>query len=176
MNTNTYFVYFLYDSSKNLLYVGKTNNIGRRFTQHFSKENIAKESWKKEVDFTKITLVVCENRCDLDIYETYFINKYTPRHNKEKVFSTKLSFELPYLEPTTYEEYISKKIQHTKNLISIADGIPRGTTELDSYHSLIEDLKRGGELNYITLINNKLCFNEKQLTKEWGGYLAKTDT
>ena len=102
--------------------------------------------------------------CDLDIYETYFINKYEPLHNRDKVFYSRLSFELPYIEPTTYEEYINKKIDKTKNLLSIFKGLPTNTSQRDSF---IADIKLGGQFNYLKLVNNQLIFNDEQLNKEW---------
>lgn len=99
---NTYTVYFLYDSFNNLLYVGKTKSLRTRFHGHFNRTMIEKEPWKNEVDTDNIIIYTCLNECDMDIYETYFINKYKPKYNKDKVFETTSSFELPYLEPIQY--------------------------------------------------------------------------
>lgn len=99
---NTYTVYFLYDSFKNLLYVGKTKSLRPRFHGHFNRTMIEKEPWRNEVDTDNILIYNCLNDCDMDIYETYFINKYKPKYNKDKVFESTSSFELPYLEPTQY--------------------------------------------------------------------------
>ena len=159
-----YFVYFFYDQNNTLLYIGKTTNLFRRFEQHFSKQVGNKEPWKKDVDIKKTILVSCTTECDLDIYETYFINKYEPLHNRDKVFYSRLSFELPYIEPTTYEEYINKKIDKTKNLLSIFKGLPTNTSQRDSF---IADIKLGGQFNYLKLVNNQLIFNDEQLNKEW---------
>lgn len=99
---NTFTVYFLYDSSKNLLYIGKSIALKNRLMSHFSKSLIEKESWKKEVDKENIVIYHCSNDCDLELYETYFINKYKPKYNKDKVFTNAPSFDLPYLEPSIY--------------------------------------------------------------------------
>lgn len=99
---NTFTVYFLYDTSKNLLYVGKSIALKNRLMSHFSKALLEKEPWKKEVDKENIIIYHCDNDCDLDMYETYFINKYKPKYNKDKVFTNAPSFDLPYLEPSIY--------------------------------------------------------------------------
>ena len=98
----TFNVYFLYDIFNNLLYVGKTKSLRTRFHGHFNRTMIEKEPWKNEVDTDNIIIYNCLNDCDMDIYETYFINKYHPKHNKDKVFESTSSFELPYLEPIQY--------------------------------------------------------------------------
>lgn len=158
------FVYFFYDQNNTLLYIGKTTNLRNRFEQHFSKQIVDAEPWKKNVDSKKIILLSCITECDLDIYETYFINKYIPLYNKDKIFSSSLSFELPYLEPTTYQDFINRKIDKTKNLLEISNNLPTNTTQLSSF---ISDIKIGGQSNYLMLINNQLSFNEEQLNKEW---------
>lgn len=99
---SSYTVYFLYDSFKNLLYIGKTKSLRARFHGHFNRTLVEKEPWRNQVDTDYIIIYSCLNECDMDIYETYFINKYEPKYNKDKVFKTTSSFELPYLEPTQY--------------------------------------------------------------------------
>lgn len=95
---NQFHIYFFYDSEDNLLYIGKSNCFKMRMKQHFSKATIEKEPWKTEVDKNKIVLFRCENPTDLELYETYFINKYKPKYNVEKVYSYESSFDLPKLE------------------------------------------------------------------------------
>ena len=95
----TNFIYFFYDSNDTLLYIGKTSNLINRLRCHFSPEIIKLEPWKQLVDKDRIILYKCKTSTDLDIYETYFINKYNPQYNKDKVFNDTLSFELPELEP-----------------------------------------------------------------------------
>ena len=92
-----HYVYFLYNDDDELLYIGKTSNLRERLSCYFSKSK--KIGWKKEINPDSLILFKCSTLTDLDIYETYFINKYKPRMNRGKVFSEKLSFELPYLEP-----------------------------------------------------------------------------
>ena len=71
-----------------------------------------KEPWKTLVDKDKTTLYRCENPTDLEIYETYFINKYKPLYNIEKVYNYKSSFKLPKLKPI-------KPVEMSKTLINM---------------------------------------------------------
>lgn len=98
----TFTVYFLYNNSKNLLYIGKSISLKNRLMSHFSKALLELEPWRKEVDKENIVIYQCNNDADLDIYETYFINKYRPKYNKDKMFTTSTTFELPYIEPIKY--------------------------------------------------------------------------
>ena len=97
-----YFVYFFYDHSNTLLYIGKSIRLLNRMRQHFSLELLIIEEWKNKVDKKNVKLYQCNNICDLDIYETYFINKYSPIYNQDKKFNCSSTFELPYLEPINY--------------------------------------------------------------------------
>ena len=94
-----YHIYFLYDSEDTLLYIGKSTSVVNRLRTHLSKENAKKHLWTVDIDKTKVTVYLCKSETDLDIYESYFINKYKPKHNKDKNFSNPSTFELPYLEP-----------------------------------------------------------------------------
>lgn len=102
------FVYFFYDSNNTLLYVGKTTNLKGRMLQHFSLELLKLEPWRGTIDRSNIITLQCNNVCDLDLYETYLINKYNPLYNKDKVFNITPSFDLPYLEPMIYKFKLEK--------------------------------------------------------------------
>ena len=93
------FVYFFYDQDNTLLYIGKSVNIGERMKLHFSIKNTIENPWKHSINRKSIILYQCENPTDLELYETYFINKYLPLHNRDKVYRYKSTFELPYLKP-----------------------------------------------------------------------------
>lgn len=97
-----YFVYFFYDSENNLLYVGKTVTLKNRMRQHFSKDILEVETWRQTIDRENIVLYQCINLTDLELYETYFINKYNPIYNLDKVYNQQPSFDLPYLKPIMY--------------------------------------------------------------------------
>jgi len=87
---------------KKLLYIGKTTSLRERIGQHIYPPLIEKEPWRKEINLDDILVYPCANRCDMDIYETYFINKYKPKHNKDKAYGVRASFKLPHLEGIKY--------------------------------------------------------------------------
>ena len=95
-------IYCFYDKEGNLFYIGKTTNLPNRMSAHFSTTMIEKEPWKELIDLNNIKLYKCATRTDLDIYETYFISKFKPLYNRDKLFYDLPTFELPELEPTIY--------------------------------------------------------------------------
>lgn len=94
-----YFIYFFYDHSDKLLYIGKTTNITERMKQHLSTKSIEENTWKDSINRKNIILYECLSPTDLEIYETYFINKYHPIQNRSKYYKHPPSFDLPYLKP-----------------------------------------------------------------------------
>ena len=64
-------IYKLYNDKDNLLYIGKTKNIHQRINQHLAEKN--KISWKSTID--KIMIAEVDSDIDLELYETYLINK-----------------------------------------------------------------------------------------------------
>lgn len=107
------YVYFFYDSDQNLLYVGKTIALKKRMGHHFCKDTLKLEIWKQTIDRFNIILHKCHNLVDLELYETYFINKYNPIYNQEKVYGQIPTFDLPYLEPIIYEHEDQDKRKRT---------------------------------------------------------------
>ena len=116
------FVYFLYDCNSTLLYVGKSSNIATRIKHHLSIKDSKNYHWKQNIDRTNIILYRCSSPTDLDIYETYFINKYNPTHNLDKTYKYESSFELPYLEPINP---FKEKLKNTNLILSVLNKINR---------------------------------------------------
>ena len=120
-----YYVYKYYCDSE-LLYVGKTYNVYRRFRQHLQNE---KESeWMQTVNF--IEVAECNSRVDMALYEVYYINKCFPTINKKDTYETSPSVELnPELSFIRYDipsfeeayQFINKKINPyiIKELVTI---------------------------------------------------------
>ena len=100
-------IYKLYDDKDNLLYIGKTKNIHQRIIKHLSEKDSI--SWK--ADIHKIIIADINSDVDLELYETYLINKLKPRYNSSKVYKddTKL-----ILDELNFYEY---KIRDTKSKI-----------------------------------------------------------
>ena len=82
------YVYKFVDYKENIIYIGKTSDIFRRMKQHFNgKGHLPKECYK---DTFEIYYIELDGKTNMDIYETYLINKYIPKYNKEKQFNEKL--------------------------------------------------------------------------------------
>lgn len=87
-------IYKLYDEEYNLLYIGKTKNINNRIGQHISDRN--KIAWKGKI--SKIMIADLDSELDLEMYETYYINKLNPPYNTSKVYNCESRLELIDLE------------------------------------------------------------------------------
>ena len=74
------YVYRFLDSKGNIIYIGKTVNIGLRMQQHFSdKGHLPKECYNS---VAKIEYQKYKTESDSLIMETYYITKHSPRYNK----------------------------------------------------------------------------------------------
>ena len=74
------YVYRFLDSKGNIIYIGKTVNIGLRMQQHFSdKGHLPKECYNS---VAKIEYQKYKTESDSLIMETYYITKYSPKFNK----------------------------------------------------------------------------------------------
>lgn len=87
-----YYVYRFKNIDDKIIYVGKTNNIRTRMSQHFTSGHLPKECYDsvKEIEFIKLN-----SNTEMDIYETYFINKYNPRYNTMSNYNEHCLLQLP---------------------------------------------------------------------------------
>lgn len=81
-------VYFLHNSSGDLLYVGKSYNLRDRIRQHLD-DKLEGSAWKVNIDRANIQYVELQSELDIELYETYYINTLKPLYNSSKLFSTK---------------------------------------------------------------------------------------
>ena len=98
-----YYIYFFHTTEGRIIYIGKTISLRKRMHQHFSKDLLEFEPWRMTVDKSNILTFKCSSLTDLELYETYFINKYKPVYNKDKVYNDSCTFELPLLESIKYK-------------------------------------------------------------------------
>ena len=99
---NKYYIYKLLNDSNDVLYVGKTKNLIKRITQHFNKGHLNIDCYNN----TKKILYCClENQTDMDVYEIYYINIYSPLYNSEfKAESSNLTNTFNNIEEKTWCE------------------------------------------------------------------------
>ncbi|OAA84703.1 GIY-YIG nuclease family protein [Clostridium ljungdahlii] len=89
-----YWVYKIFDKNIVLLYVGKTTDLLNRPKAHYS------DPWGNEID--KIVITEYKSATDMELYETYYINKLKPKYNIAKVMDTP-TVNLP--EPNLWLDY-----------------------------------------------------------------------
>jgi hypothetical protein len=87
-----FYIYRFKNNDDEIIYVGKTGNIKYRMNQHFTAGHLPKECYDavKEIEFVKLS-----SNTEMDIYETYFINKYNPKYNTVNTYNEKCLLELP---------------------------------------------------------------------------------
>lgn len=74
------YIYRFIDKNRKVIYVGKTNNLNKRYNQHFGKKgHLTKECYNS---VWKIEYIKVDSELNALLLETYYINKYRPKYNK----------------------------------------------------------------------------------------------
>lgn len=89
-----YFVYFYYGKDDELLYVGQSVDVGRRWKEHT-------EHWKNEV--CKVGVREYPDSASMDIFEYYYITRLSPKYNIARLHRGATTFEIP--DSTTLNIY-----------------------------------------------------------------------
>ena len=74
------YVYRFINNKNEVIYYGKTINIDRRITDHFTKGHLPNECYKS---VCKIEYQKYKTESDSLIMEQFYISKYSPRYNKQ---------------------------------------------------------------------------------------------
>ncbi|MGL5315921.1 MAG: nucleotide excision repair endonuclease [Peptostreptococcaceae bacterium] len=93
-----FYVYRLLDKHKDILYVGRTDNIHRRYNEHI--KNKSKDDWKTLIVDMEYIEVECES--DSMILEIYYISKYQPPYNVEYRNMGLPKIEIPFVSFKPY--------------------------------------------------------------------------
>lgn len=101
-----YYIYKFLNKNNQLIYIGKTIEVKRRYFQHLHEGG-----WKKS-EISKILYAECLSKSDMNIYEYYYINKLKPLYNKSLVNIDMPTIILPELEFKPY--YFSKNPKKRK--------------------------------------------------------------
>lgn len=86
------FVYKFLNFKSEIIYIGKTKNIHNRMKQHFEGAGHLPDSCYLNVN--KIFFTEVDGKTNVDMYETFLINKYRPIYNTEKKFNELLSLHI----------------------------------------------------------------------------------
>lgn len=97
MDKEKYYIYKFIDEKENVLYVGKTKNLESRL-----KDHIRDKKWL--MPGVRFYFAKTVNPTDMDIYETYYINKLNPRYNEFKKYGSEFTQEIDELRFDLHKE------------------------------------------------------------------------
>lgn len=104
------YTYRFVDTDENVIYVGYTGQtMAKRISQHFTKGHLPKECYQ---NVAKIEYIKWKTKSDAQVMETYFINKYKPRYNKQNKRSDALTIQLEEKEWKTYQ-VLKKQVENS---------------------------------------------------------------
>jgi len=86
-------LYFIYNEKKELIYIGKSGNVGNRIITSVRSENLQGEAYY-------INVKMLENKSDVNLYELYYISKFKPIYNREGKEEDDTTLELDDLDFT----------------------------------------------------------------------------
>ena len=96
------YTYRFLDVNNNVIYVGYTWNIDKRISDHFTRGHLPKECYKK---IARIECIKWKTKCDAQVMEVYYINKYKPKYNKLNKKNDTLTIKVDEKEWKTYRVY-----------------------------------------------------------------------
>lgn len=135
------YVYKLLDKKGNVLYVGKTNDLKRRLTEHISNQE-----WRNEID--SLYYAVCRDDFEQRTYENYYIIKSNPKYNKQdKSFSTHIILpELKWKKFENIEDFDRDEIAK-KKLFFLLENWTLVNDILDLTSKIFKDVQDPREIN-----------------------------
>lgn len=150
-------VYYFYDRSKKVVYVGKAKNLKKRVAQHFSGHKITPQRQNFMRDIYSISYEICATEFMALLLECCEIKKLWPIHNKAlKRFEPK--FALYHYEARNGYQYLA-----IGKLAKGQEGVELFHSQYDGINLL---LKLAGEF----LIDHRFCHYH---TSEHGEFTAK---
>jgi predicted transcriptional regulator len=96
-----FYVYKFINKEERIIYIGKTNNIKNRISQHLSKGHLSQECYN---EINHIEYAEIDNKTNCCLYEVYYINKYKPKYNKRHKYEDINIIELPELSWKTLDK------------------------------------------------------------------------
>ena len=96
------YTYRFLDKENNVIYIGYTGQtMAQRMSQHFGgKGHLPKECYQSVV---KIEYIKWKTKCDAQVMEVYYINKYKCKYNKLNKKNDSLTIVLDEKEWKTYQ-------------------------------------------------------------------------
>jgi len=146
-------VYYMHNAEGTIIYIGKSKNIKKRLTQHFTSDN--RKSKKVQDEVTHVTYSVTGSELIALLKENEEIKRNKPKHNRA-LRRTKFKIQLTYF--VDEGGYINLKTEK-------ADGRKKGITTYSSVASVKSHLERVAE-------TYRLCQNKTVLTNASGPCFA----
>ena len=124
------YIYKLLDKEQNVLYVGKTNDLKRRFAEH-----MANQEWYYEID--SMYYAICRDSFEQSTYEKYYIIKSNPKYNRQDTLLS-TNIRLPEIKWHKFEntQDFEKDTELRKKVIFL----------LDNWNLLNEMIDETGEM------------------------------
>jgi DNA polymerase-3 subunit epsilon len=122
-------VYYMHNESGDIIYIGRSKNIKKQLTQHFTSDNRKSKEIQKEV--TAVTFEKCGNELIALLLESDQIKRHKPKYNralKKSVFNYQLG---SFLDD---DGYINLKIEK-------ADARKKAITTFSNYQSSKKNLE-----------------------------------
>ena len=133
----SYYIYKHLNSDMEVIYVGLTTNIHNRQSEHKSSSG-----WSNEI--FKIEYAEVSDSMLMEIYEKYYISKYSPKYNKKDIDCLYSRF-FKNMEELEFKEYIKTNKPRTRN----KRPRPTFTEAFDEYYINSTDTINKFKLEYI---------------------------
>ena len=146
----SYYIYKHLDNDNNIIYIGQTVDMkSRQYTHKFSSE------WKKEI--SKIEYAEVTDNLLMDIYERYYISKYTPKFNIKGI-DCKYDEFFAMMKELEFKEY--KTLNYEKNSKPINK---RFIKSFDDYYNKVYKMITEFKLEFNRsgkIIGDTFCINK----------------
>lgn len=154
-----FFIYFYYDNTDTLMYIGKAIDVWERWNSH-------QERWKKDV--CKIGVYKCNDHAAMDILESYFIATTPTLYNTAGLYHGYTSLEIPNLkEPIIYSlDEFKAKFHHTTGKRKRPEQLPPLDTQLRELGNTIVEIDGFVDLYDEKLLQmdlDRVCFKYKNM-------------
>lgn len=164
-----YCVYRFIDIWENVIYIGKTETLVTRLSNHFSKSTHLPNSAYKYLDRIEIQLM--DSATLMDIKEIYYINKFKPKYNFNHVTNDPIYLIKEFEKDiwVDYEEFrkiIEKENNHKKAIDKVADKTKNIELIYNKISSIFYRTRNGRYLVYVEYIIENSKKQKKQKTFE----------
>lgn len=160
------YIYKFIDINGNVIYIGKTNNLKTRISNHLStKGHLPKKCYK---EIYKIEFLIVSSDVLMDIKELYYINLYKPKFNSIHKYNSPSFIISDFTNDkwVNYDDFDSDEINYIKQLKSSQEDY-----DIVSIRSIFKRKRGKRYLVYIEYIDS----NKKIIQKKKGSFKSIYD-